>query len=153
MSTDGENPVKNRVIFIAAATMVIGGAVGCSSGPAAAKFQSGTLPPGAARLTVSGKDATTGAVQCWTAESLTTITMGTEVSGATVMVSNAEKPIVEFVTVRDLSGFVGNYNLGLEGNATVAMTGATYEITGTVRGYNPTSIEPTTEPFTIKVSC
>lgn len=146
--------MKNKVIFLAAAAMVIGGAVGCSSHPAAAKLEPGTLPAGTAQLTINGKDAaTTGAVQCWTAESLTMITAGNDTSGATVMVSNAKQPVVEFVRVRDLNGFTGGYNLGLEGNATVAMTGRTYHITGTASGYSPTSIEPTTEPFAIKVSC
>ena len=81
------------------------------------------------------------------------ITTGTDTSGATVMVSNAEKPAVKLVRVRNLGGFSGDYTLGLEGNATIAMTGRTYDISGTALGYGSGSVEQTTEPFTVKVSC
>lgn len=145
--------MKNGVVTVAAAAMVIGGAVGCSSGPGPVRFEPGALPPGAARLTVNGRDTTDSAVQCWTLESVTTIRTGTDTSGATVMVSNARKPVVEFVRIRNINGFTGGYNLGLEGEATFAMTARTYDITGAARGYSEKSIEPTTAPFAIEVSC
>lgn len=146
--------MRNVLITIAAAAMMIGGGVGCSPGTTAAKLKPGTLPPGTAQLTVNGNHGvTTGAVQCSTIRSLTIITSGNDTSGATVMVSNAEKPVVEFVRVRNLNDFTGDYNLGLAGNATVNMRGPTYHITGTARGYSSTSTEPTTEPFAIMVSC
>lgn len=145
--------VKNAAVLITVAMMVVGGAVGCTSGPAPVKLQPGALPPGTARLSVDGKDTESAAVQCLTVESVTMIATGADTSGATVMVSNAEKPVVESVTIRNLNGFTGSYNLGLDGKATVAMTGRTYDISGTVRGYGEAAIEPTTAPFGIKVSC
>lgn len=134
------------------AAMVIGAAVGCSSG--SAKPKPGVLPPGTAHLTIDGKDAgTTGAVHCAAVESLTTIKTGDDAAGATTMVSEKGKPIVEFVRIRNVNGFNGDYNLNLDGSAAVALTDTTYDITGTALGFGPTSIAPTTTPFTIKVAC
>lgn len=146
--------MKNGLIVIVAATMVVGGGVGCSSGPSAPKLRPGALPPGTAQLTVNDKDATTtGAVQCSTLRSLTTITAGNDTSGATMMVSNVEKPVVEFVRIRNVSGFTGDYDAGLGGEATVTMVGPAYHISGTARGFSSASVEPTTEPFAMLVSC
>ncbi len=70
------------------------------------------------------------------------------------MVSNAGKLTVEFVRIRNLNGFSGDYNRGLADlHATVEMTENTYQITGEARGYGPKSPEPTTVPFTMKLSC
>lgn len=143
--------MKNEAILIVAAMMLLG-VVGCSSGQAL-KSGPGTLPPGTARLTVNGSDAESTAVQCSTVDSVTTISTGGDTSGATVMVSNAEKPTVESVDIRNLNGFTGSYNLGLGGKATVAMTGPTYDITGSARGYEETSIEPMMARFAVEVSC
>lgn len=145
--------MKNNAVLIAAATLMIGGAVGCSSGQRSATPAPGALPSGTARLTVDGKDTESTAVQCLTVESVTTITTDPHTSGATVMVSNAETPTVESVSIRNLNGFNGDYNRGLEGKATIAMTGRMYDITGTIRGYRETSPEPMTVPFAIEVSC
>ena len=113
------------------------------------------MPPGTAQLTIDGTGLpTTRVVQCAPPEQyLTTITTGNDASGATVMVSNAGKLTVEFVRIRNLNGFTGDYNRGLGGNATVALTDNTYQIAGAAFGYGTKSPEPTTEPFTIKVSC
>ncbi len=141
-----------RVAAVGMAAMVIGMAVGCSSG--SVKPKPGVLSPGTAQFTIDGKYAgTTDAVHCAAVESLTTIKTGDEAAGATVMVSDKGKPTVEFVRIRNLNGFSGDYNLNLEGSATVALTDSTYDISGTVLGYSPTSIAPTTAPFTIKVAC
>lgn len=145
--------VKNGASAIAVAAMTLGAVVGCSSAPPAAKPERGTLPAGAAQISVQGKDATTEEVHCLRLDTLTVITTGTDTTGATVMVSNAGKPVVEFVRVRNLSDFTGDYNLGLEGDATVAMTGPTYHIDGKVRGFSGTSVETTTEPFAINATC
>jgi lipoprotein LpqH len=148
--------VQNRVAFVAAAALMIGGGTACSSGDLSAKREPGTLPPGAAQLTIDGKDLPiTRAVQCAPPEQyLTTITTGNDASGATIMVSNAGKLAVEFVRIRNLNGFTGDYNRGLgAGDATIALTDNTYGIAGAVFGYGTKSPEPTTAPFTIKVSC
>ena len=136
----------------AAAALVIGGTAGCSSGPP--KPKAGVLLPGTSQLTIDGKDAPTkGTVDCASVESTTTMKTGDDDAGATVMVSTTGKLTVEFVRIRNLNGFSGDYNRGLEGDATAVLHDAVYEITGTARGYSPTSIAPTTLPFTIKMAC
>lgn len=146
--------MKNRFALVAAAALIIGGSAGCSS-EASAKQAPGTLPPGAAQLTIDGKELPTSrSVECAPPEkSLTTITTGNDGSGATMMVSNAGKLTVEFVRIRNLNGFSGDYNRGLGPDATVTLTANTYQISGAAFGYGPNSPEPTTEPFTIKVAC
>ncbi|MGH3556339.1 MAG: lipoprotein LpqH [Mycobacterium sp.] len=144
----------NKGVATAVAALVIGAAASCSSEPAPFKPGRGTLPPGTAQLTINGTEVdTTGAVQCAPIESLTTIKVGDEASGATTMISNAKGLTVEFVRIRNLTGFTGDYDLGLQGKAAVAMTGSTYHITGAAFGYRPKSFEPTLEPFAIKVAC
>jgi ipoprotein LpqH len=148
--------VKNRVTVIAAAALVIGGGAACSSGNPSAAQDPGTLPPGTAQLAIDGKDLPpTRAVECAPPEQyLTTITTGNDASGVTVMVSNAGKLAVEFVRIRNVDGFTGDYDRGLGGgDATVGMTETTYHIAGAAFGYGTKSPEPTTQPFTIKVSC
>jgi ipoprotein LpqH len=147
---NGAIPVKNGLVI--AAAIVIGAAVGCSSGEA--KPKPGTLPPGTAQLTIDGKNAgNTGVVHCAAVESLMTIKTGDDAAGSTAMVSQKGKLAVEFVRIRNLNGFSGDYNLNLDGSAAVALTENTYDITGTAKGFGPTSIAPTTKPFTIKVAC
>jgi ipoprotein LpqH len=145
--------VKNRVALIAAAALIIGGGAACSS--PSAKRAPGTLTPGTAQLTVDGKELPpTRAVECAPAEEyLTTITTGSEASGVTVMVSNKGKLAAEFVRIRNLNGFTGDYDRHLGGDATVALTESTYHIAGTAFGYGPKSPVPTTQPFTIEVAC
>jgi hypothetical protein len=136
------------------AAVVIGTVVGCSSDSAKPKPKPGVLPPGTAHLTIDGKEAgSTGAVHCDAIESLLTIKTGDDAAGSTAMVSQKEKLAVEFVRIRNLNGFSGDYNLNLDGSATVALTDNTYDISGTVLGFGSTSLAPTTKPFTIKVAC
>lgn len=145
--------MKNRVALIAAAALIIGGGAACSS--PSAKRAPGTVPPGTAQLTIDGKELPpTRAVECAPAEEyLTTITTGSEASGVTVMVSNKGKLAAEFVRIRNLNGFTGDYDRHLGGDATVALTESTYHIAGTAFGYGPKSPVPTTQPFTIEVAC
>ena len=147
--------MRNRVVFIGAAALMIGGSAACSSGHQSANPKPGTLPPGAAQLSIDGKDLPISrTVECAPREEyLTTITTGNDTSGATVMVSNAGKLTVELVRIRNLNGFTGDYNRGLGSDATVTLTDNTYQIAGAAFGYGPKSPEPTTAPFTIKVSC
>jgi lipoprotein LpqH len=153
-SANGRIAVKNSVALIAAAALMIGGGAACSSNPSA-KRAPGTLRPGTAQLTIDGKELpATRAVECAPPEEyLTTITAGNDASGVTVMVSNAGKLAAEFVRIRNLNGFTGDYDRHLGGDATVALTESTYHIAGTAFGYGPKSPVPTTHPFTIEVAC
>jgi hypothetical protein len=148
--------MKDRLAFIAAAAIMVSGCAACSSAQQPAQQEPGALPPGTAQLTIDGKDLPiTRAVQCAPAEQyLTTITTGDDASGTTLMVSNAGKLAVEFVRIRNVNGFTGDYNRGLaDSEATVALDKNTYQIAGAAVGYGTKSPQPTMAPFTIKVSC
>ena len=113
---------------------------------------------GTAQVTVNGNDAgTTKVVQCNTTEWLTTITTGNQTSGVTAMVSNKDELMVESVRINDVGGFTGSYTAGVTeeaGAAEVAMTGRTYDISGTADGFNtdkPSFRVP--GKFAIRVSC
>jgi ipoprotein LpqH len=137
---------------VACAATVIGTAVGCSSDKVEPK--PGALPPGTVQITIDGKDlGATGGVHCLDIESSTTIETGDAAAGTTVMLSAKGNPKVEFVRIRNLNGFSGDYNLNLDGSAAVAMSGNTYHISGTALGYKSKAIAPTTKPFTINVAC
>jgi lipoprotein LpqH len=146
--------MRTRIAAVTFAALMIGGSAGCSSGLAHVTPKQGVLPPGTAYLTIDGEDAgSTGSVHCAAVESLLTIKTGDGAAGATVMVSSQNKLTVEFVRIRNLNGFSGDYNLSLEGSAAVALNETTYDVTGTALGYSPKSIAPTTKPFSIKVAC
>jgi lipoprotein LpqH len=144
--------VKNGMAVVAGGAAIALIAAGCSTHFPAPK--AGVLRPGTSQLTIDGEDApTNGTVNCTSIESMTTIKSGDDAAGATAMVSNKGKLIVEFVRIRNLNGFSGDYNRGLEGSATAALHGAVYDINGTVRGYSQKLIVPTTLPFTLKIAC
>ena len=146
--------MKNRVALIAAAGLIIGGGAACSFGNHPAKRAPGTLTPGTAQLTIDGKELPPTGAECAPPEEyLTTITTGSQASGVTVLVSNKGKLAAEFVRIRNLNGFSGDYDRHLGGDATVALTESTYHIAGTAFGYGPKSPVPTTQPFTIEVAC
>jgi ipoprotein LpqH len=138
--------VKASVCSVAAALMI----AGCSTGNAATP-QRGALPPGTAALSVDGKDAgTTYSVRCESIDWMTRI----NTTGLSAMVSRAETLTTDFVRIDDVEGFTGSYERGLQGAATITMTGPTYQITGAALGF--TKREPTrlkAETFTLKVSC
>lgn len=140
---------------VAAALIVIAGAVGCSSGTEAIDPDPGQLSPGTAQITINGKAAgTSEAVQCLPSKHLTMITIGDESPVAVAMISNADGLAVESVKILDLTGFNGSYNDGLGGEARVTITGSTYQISGVAGGFNKRNpSRPTTEEFTIEVAC
>ncbi|OBH10636.1 lipoprotein LpqH [Mycobacterium sp. E1747] len=145
--------MKKLVMLTPTLVLVAGIAVGCSSTPPL-RARPGTLAPGTAQLSVQGeKVVTTTAVRCSTVGSHTMIEAGGAQEGATVLLSNAGPLAVGFVRIRQPGGFIGDYNQGLEGDASVTVTGSTYDITGSALGYDPSSVEPTKQPFTIRVSC
>lgn len=145
--------MKKRGAYVFVAALTICGSAACASGQAATEEQG--LAPGTAKITIDGADVpTTHAVECAPAEqAFTTITTGDGNAGTTMMVSNAGKLVVEYVRIRNLNGFTGDYNRGLGGEATVTLSGITYQISGVAHGFGPNSPEPTTEPFTIKIAC
>jgi lipoprotein LpqH len=146
--------VEKGVCVATAAMLLIGVTAGCSSDQAA-PARPGVLPPGTAVLTVDGKDVgTTYSVRCESIDWTTRIHTDVQASGASAMVSNANKLKAEFVRLQDLGGFTGSYERELQGEAAVTMTGPTYHITGAALGFNhaqPTRLKA--ETFSIAVSC
>lgn len=146
--------MKTIIAAFTAVAFVTGGSAGCSSEQPPVKLKHGVLPVGAARLTIDGNDAgTTDSVHCAAVGSMTTIQTGDNSAGATIGLSNAQKLTVEFVRIRNLNGFSGDYNLGLEGDAVAALTQSTYHIAGTALGYAPGAIAPAAQQFAIEVTC
>jgi lipoprotein LpqH len=146
--------VENRICVAAVAVLMIGGAAGCSSDNAAPP-RPGVLPPGTAALAVDGKDVgTTYSVRCESIDWMTRIHTTLDRSGVSAMLSNADHLKAEFVRFQDLGGFTGSYERGLQGEATVTMTGATYHITGAALGFNNAKrTQLAAETFAITVSC
>jgi hypothetical protein len=147
--------VKASVCTVATALLV----AGCSTGNAAAPPR-GALPPGTAALSVAGKDVgTTYAVRCESIDWMTRIHTdlhgsSPRTSGLSAMVSRVDTLTTDFVRLDDLDGFTGSYERGLQGEATITMTGPTYQITGAALGFNksqPTRLRA--ETFTLRVSC
>ncbi len=144
------------VIGTAILAGVTAGAAACSSSPPQATTPPGALSPGTAQFTIDGRDAgTTHAVRCSPAGFLTTISTGDDTSGISAMVSNEDELTAESVSFRDVGGFTGSYNAGLgEPAATVSMTGRTYDISGTARGFRTNNASFSTQSrFTVKVAC
>src|ERR1700761_2836925 len=129
--------MNGRSLVVAVAVVLIGG-VGCSS-PPAIRATPGTLPAGTAELSVNGASTrVTHSVQCEAIDWLRTIKTGDDDAGVTVMLSNAQKLVAEFVRFRNFDGFTGSYDRRLQGEAAVAMTGPTYRIAGTAVGFAST---------------
>lgn len=131
---------------------------GCSSPAPEYQPPPGALVAGTAQVMVNGEDAgTTTAVQCDSAGTLMimrTGDQGPDAPGTSAMVASNDELVVREVGIRDLGGFTGSYNSGLGGEATVGMTGRTYDISGTADGFatdNPSF--RTTADFTIKIAC
>lgn len=138
-----------------ATVAVASGVAACSSPPPAADREPGTLVVGTAKVAVDGADAgTTDSVSCTVAGPLTTITTGDDQSGSVSIVSNEDALTAETVSIRELGGFTGSYNAGLGGEATVTMTGRTYTISGTARGFRTDNPSFRADgSFTITAAC
>ena len=113
-----------------------------------------TLTPGFAQLAINGNRlAALQPVRCIRVGTLTTIAAGPQDAGIETAVSSSPGLQVEYLTIRKVDGFTGNYNRELNTEARVTMTGATYTITGTASGYGPKSDLRTTAPFEMKAAC
>jgi lipoprotein LpqH len=144
--------VRIRLVVAGAAILAL---AGCSSQPPEPTLLPGELVAGTAKVTVNGQNTgTTEAVQCTATGSLTTIATGDQTSGVTALVSNKDALTAESIGINNVGGFTGSYNAGLGGTAKVAMTGRTYDITGTADGFNTANPSfRTSGTFAIKVSC
>ncbi len=148
--------MKCRLLGDAAAVLVVGAVTaGCSSAPAPSASAPGTLVAGTAKVVIDDNEAaSTEAVSCLALEWLTIVAVGDHGAGVTAYVSNNAGLYATLVSIRNLGGFTGSYNAGHGDEATVRLTGSTYDITGTARGFD-TAHPGTTVPgaFAIKASC
>jgi ipoprotein LpqH len=147
--------VQKRFAAASLSALTLGCIAGCSSAPGAAPPRPGALPPGTAQTTINDANvATTYAVRCTPADTLTTINTGDPAAGVAVVVDNERNLDVKVVSIRNLGGFTGTYLEDLQGQAEVSMTGKTYTITGVAEGFNTDSPSARNSgTFTIKVSC
>ncbi|MBV5242039.1 MULTISPECIES: lipoprotein LpqH [Mycolicibacterium] len=145
---------------LAASTAVAALAVaGCASSPPEYDPAPGTLVAGTAQITVNGNDlGITDTVQCDPAGTLTMMRTrdpdDPDAPGISAIIASEDELVVRGVGINDLGGFTGSYNRGLGGEATVSMTGRTYDISGTADGFdtdNPSF--RTTGNFQIKIAC
>jgi ipoprotein LpqH len=152
---NGGARVQKRFAAASLSALTLACIAGCSSAPAAAPLRPGALPPGTAQTTINDANAaTTYAVRCTSAETLTTINTGDPAAGVAVVVDNERNLGVKVVSIRNLGGFTGTYLEDLQGEAEVSMTGKTYTITGVAEGFNADSPSARNSgTFTIKVSC
>ena len=148
-----------RWAVTATAAVTAAALTGCSSPPPEYQPPPGALVAGTAQVTVNGADTgTTDSVQCDPAGTLMIISTGNpddpDASGISAMIASKDELVVREVGIRNLGGFTGSYNDGLGGEASVTMTGRTYDIEGTADGFatdNPSF--RTTGNFQIKISC
>jgi hypothetical protein len=145
--------MKHRPVSCGTVAIALLAAGGCGANPPAGS-QQGILHPGTAQIAVEGgQPVSTHAVRCLPMNPLTKIDIGDDKSSATVMVSSDETLAVQSLRITNVDGFTGSYHIGLDGNATVAMRGTTYDIDGEALGFRQDSPERVTASFTLKVAC
>lgn len=133
-----------------------GGLAACASESTRSEpTRSGTVPGGTAIVSIDSQDAgTERKVSCVTIGRLTTVSAGDEQAGFTAAVSSGEGLLVQTVSIRNLGGFTGSYNKGLDEPAHVTMVDRTYQLSGIADGFetnNPSFRTP--GKFAIQVSC
>jgi hypothetical protein len=119
--------MDNRLVAAAAAVLVLG-AAGCSSPPAA-------LGGTNAKVTING-ESTGGPhpVTCSQTGWMWNIKTPDQTKGFTVFLDTGEKVAVRSVDFRDFGGFTGTVWNGKVGNAEVQGHGGDFTITGTAPG-------------------
>ncbi|OCB10374.1 lipoprotein LpqH [Mycobacterium intracellulare] len=108
-----------------------------------------------ASVTVNGHDRTFHIVKCGQVQWTRMIDIGSEFSGAKVVVDeNAQPATTQSVRIRNVGGFSGMYSQGGDGNADMSMTGDKFTVSGTANGYQTDKPnEPATATFKIIVTC
>lgn len=139
--------MRNRTVAAAAVlTAALLGA--CASHPP-------THISSSASVTVNGIDRNFHIVKCGQLQWTRTIDIGSEFSGAKVIVDEGAQPATtQSVHIRNVGGFSGMYSRGGDGSADMSMTGDKFTVSGTANGYKTDkSNEPATATFKIVVTC
>lgn len=96
----------------------------------------GQHAPGAARISIEGRDAATKhAIRCHHGQFWTTVEIGDGSRGVVAVVRNSAGLTVESVQIRDVDGFTGSYWTGLGGRASATMSGPTLSVRGIADGF------------------
>jgi ipoprotein LpqH len=144
-----------RIHFLPMVVLAVTALAGCSSGPSGEPSEPGTLGAGTAQITVNDNDlGQFHAVRCVQSGDLLTITTGDDESGSITVISNADGLTAKSVVIRNLGGFSGSFQAGLDGTAEVAVTDGVYKITGQAEGFRtdkPSFRAPGT--FDLQVAC
>jgi ipoprotein LpqH len=158
---------RELTIGIAAAAIVAAGISGCSnktsssngSGSSSAT-SSGTTSAaasgdGSAKVSIDGKDQNIHpGVQCGNAPGSVTIAIGGDQPDVTVVLTDANPPVVKSVGLGTIDGVTLAYADGTGGSATASKDGNTYKVTGTATGTDAsTPPQPVTKPFEINATC
>ena len=140
--------MRNRIAPAAAAVLAVACLGACTPRPQ-------TQASDTATVTVDGHDTKFQIVNCTQVEWIRTITIGSDVAGAKVVVDDRKEPMTaESVRIQNLSGFTGMYSQGGGGDATMTHNNGRFTITGTANGYRvdkPT--EPASATFKVIAEC
>ena len=94
-----------------------------------------SVPPGRAQIIVNGDTGPTGPVSCSTDDGLTTISVGENSLGVTVVVTDDDMPAVTSVSIGDVGGVALGFAVGAAGRAPTAYrNGATLIVSGSGSG-------------------
>jgi hypothetical protein len=140
--------VRNRIVAVAAAALVVSGVGACSPKPQ-------TQLSSTASVTVNGNDAKINVVKCTQLEWYRTIEIGGDFAGAKVVIDQRAEPLTaESVRIQNLGGFTGMYSAHDGGNADMSLSGDKFTITGTANGHKADQPgEPATATFEIIATC
>ncbi|KUH81138.1 MULTISPECIES: lipoprotein LpqH [unclassified Mycobacterium] len=139
--------MDNRLVA-AAAVILVAGAAGCSTPPAA-------LGGTTAKVTING-ESTGGphAVRCTQTGWMWTIETPDEDKGFTATVGTEDVVTAESVTFQNFGGFTGNFWKGNVGEADVKGKGGTFTITGSADGsFTDNPSNAVTATFRIEADC
>lgn len=139
--------MDNRLVA-ATAVMLVAGAAGCSTPPAA-------LGGTTAKVTINGQ-STGGphAVRCTQSGWMWTIETPEKAKGFTATIGTGDDVSVESVTFNDFGGFTGNFWQGNIGEAEVNGTGGKFTISGSADGsFTDNPSNAVTATFRIEANC
>lgn len=139
--------MDNRLVA-ATAVMLVAGAAGCSTPPAA-------LGGTTAKVTINGQ-STGGphAVRCTQSGWMWTIETPEKTKGFTATIGTGDDVSVESVTFNDFGGFTGNFWQGNIGEAEVNGTGGKFTISGSADGsFTDNPSNAVTATFRIEANC
>ena len=141
--------VRAKSVLILLAAVTSASAVGCApaspptpiSVPVAAPVRPPQPEPaaavavGRAQIIVTGDTGPTGPVNCSTGDGLTTISVGENSLGVTVIVTDDEMPAVRSVTIGEVGGVALGFAVGTASKAPIAQrNGATIIVSGSGSG-------------------